>query len=71
MQKDEEVRCVPQRNLMMGENSQQFELYNVNCCTVLYVITSVVVICLINSIKRITQINKKFIFMEPIKELWL
>ena len=36
MQKDEEVQCVPQGDLFLGENSQQIELYDVNCQITLF-----------------------------------
>lgn len=55
MQKDGNVYCVPQGNLMLGKNSQLFDLYDVNCYTILRVIITMVAICLMNNIStRIT-----------------
>ena len=41
MWQDGEVQCVPQRNVILGENSQQFKLYDVNCDRILHVVTSI------------------------------
>ena len=66
MGKDGEFQCVPQRDLILGENSQWFELYDVSCYVILYVITTMVAICHINGITvRITHINEEWALMKP------
>lgn len=53
------------RDLTWGENSQWFELYDVNYYIMLYVIITLVAICYIrgNTI-RLSQINEEWILME-------
>lgn len=53
--------CVPLGDLMLGENSQQFEFREVNCCRVLYAIPMVVAQCFV----RITQIREEGFLMQP------
>ena len=68
MQKDGDILCVPQGDLILGENSQWTEWYDVNCYIILYVITFMVAICCINGISvRVTQINEEWTFMKPSK----
>lgn len=52
---------VPLGDLMLGENSQQFEFCEVNCCRVLYAIPMVVAQCFV----RITRIREEAFLMEP------
>lgn len=40
VQKDEEVHCVPQRDLILDENSKLITVYSVNYYKILYIITS-------------------------------
>lgn len=57
-----------QGDLMLGVNSQGFELYDVNCYMILHVITTVVVTCHIDgSALRATQINAEGNLVEASK----
>lgn len=57
-----------QGDLILGENSQWFELYDVNCYIILYGITTMDAICHINGIIiKITQINDNLILMNLAK----
>lgn len=51
-----EVQYVPQGDLILGENSPEFELCDANCYIMLYIIPTMVTICHINGMTaRITQ----------------
>ena len=66
MWKHGEFLCAPQGDLILGENSQWFRLYDVNCYIILYVIATMVALCHINVITvRIAQINEERVVMEP------
>lgn len=63
MREDREVQCVPQGDLIPGENSQCFELYHVNFYIILYGITTMAAIGHISVvIVRINQISEELNF---------
>jgi len=56
----EDVCCILQRDLILGENKQKYALYDISCYTIPHVIITMVVIGLDNAIsERTIQIKEE------------